>query len=136
MVFSNLSYPWLWHAVKLTRYLSVYTFFVLPEELKTDWRQLNHYERDNVRNSLFSYSEWLCHGVSLFFPVLLKYVIIEFYAQYYRCLTTFKWFMYRFDVLCLELMKNASFEHKYWRLTKIHIGQKLKQISLCGWEIC
>ena len=41
-------------------------------------------------------------------------------------------FMYRFDVLCLELMKNASFEHKYRRLTKIHIGHKLEQIALCG----
>ena len=35
-----------------------------------------------------------------------------------------------------RIAKNASFEHRYWRLTKIHIGQKLKQIVLCGWKIC
>ena len=37
-------------------------------------------------------------------------------------------FMYKIDDIRLELLKNATFDHRYSKLLKIHIGWKLKEI--------
>ena len=37
-------------------------------------------------------------------------------------------FMYRTDVLCLNLLKNATFDHRGCSVKKLHIGQELKKI--------
>ena len=37
-------------------------------------------------------------------------------------------FTYRTDVLCLNLLKNATFDHRGCSVKKLHIGQELKKI--------
>ena len=36
-------------------------------------------------------------------------------------------FMYSSDVLCLNLLKNATFDHRGCSVKKLHIGQELKK---------
>ena len=74
--------------------------------------------------------------VSFFFLFFSSMSLLSCMLIIVVVLTLLSGFMYRFDALCLELLENVSFEHRYWRLMKIQIGQKLKQIVLCGWEIC
>ena len=74
--------------------------------------------------------------VSFFFLFFSSMSLLSCMLIIVVVLTLLSGFMYRFDALCLELLENVSFEHRYWRLMKIQIGQKLKQINLCGWEIC